>query len=897
MSNSKNLFIAYCEENSNVAEEISQKLKRAGFKFELVSSKRKDNKDLITVIMEQPSKGLLLISDNFLKSEECIRKTLGFITNTSAFNKVQPIIVDGRYPAKKGSGYEAVHTEFDRVSSVIKYMNYWQEKYLELRKEKRSVTHPDEAAFDEKVNQVKTISSEIGEFLRILRTKNFWNYPDFEKNNFELFFKKFGDDALFKSYKAIAANDPKKETVHSEPDLSVKPEKDTLKKAAEKEIVLPVLEEKIADININKVEKISASSLKEESIPVLHDVPAGDLQKTQTTVPGTKRETQPVFSSSATFEQQVEDIVEEIEQEEQLSSQNPQLDFNQEDDNDYETLASSFEDEEEEEDITSDFESLSEIVPEPDTEKTADVFQNNEVTEPSTEDDFNADEKIFEASTLVEKGKIDEAIFQLKEVLKHQPQNNGARYMYSMLLLNYKEDYGKAQKQLKKVVKTDPQNWEAFEHLAKIAELNNDFPLAKKYYEKVATLKPHTFGIYYKLGLITSGFYNDKKKLALKYFKKAIKQDKSNEDAYYRLGLLLSESFEKPKQALKYFKKVLKINPQHKFANYDLALLYNELDSPKSAALFYARACQVNPEIKTPENDIVFHFNANEEEHTSFEEARHSKETAIPSDESENSFKTAPEPAKVIFITGATSGIGKATAEIFAANGYRLILNGRREDRLLSLQNKFERKYETDIKILPFDVRNMEEVKKAIEDLEDDEWSNIDILINNAGLAKGYAPIHEGNIDHWESMIDTNLKGLLYLTRVIAPHMVKRKSGHIINVCSSAGHEVYPNGNVYCATKFAVDALTKSMRLDLYKHNIRVGQVSPGHVEETEFALVRYDDHEKAKIYEDFQPLKSEDVANVIYFMVTAPPHVNIQDVQLMGTQQASNNFIDRSGR
>ncbi len=254
--------------------------------------------------------------------------------------------------------------------------------------------------------------------------------------------------------------------------------------------------------------------------------------------------------------------------------------------------------------------------------------------------------------------------------------------------------------------------------------------------------------------------------------------------------------------------------------------------------------------------------------------------------------------AQVVLITGATSGIGKATAEIFAKNGYRLILTGRREERLEELKHYFSEKYGVTPETLHFDVRDLAAVKAAIENLPE-ALKNVDILINNAGLSRGLAPIHEGDPEHWEEMIDTNLKGLLYLTRVVAPGMVERRSGHIINLASGAGKEVYPSGNVYCATKFAVDALTKSMRLDLFQHNVRVSQVAPGHVEETEFAKVRFDGDEEraAKTYENFQPLKASDVAEVIYFIATRPAHVNIQDVLMFGTQQAGSNFIDRSGR
>jgi len=243
--------------------------------------------------------------------------------------------------------------------------------------------------------------------------------------------------------------------------------------------------------------------------------------------------------------------------------------------------------------------------------------------------------------------------------------------------------------------------------------------------------------------------------------------------------------------------------------------------------------------------------------------------------------------SKIALITGATAGIGEATAFKLAEEGINLIITGRREARLLQLKNKLE---QLNVRVLPrcFDVRDEQAVKGALGSLPE-EWQEIDILVNNAGLAAGMNALHEGDSDDWDRMIDTNVKGLLYVTRAVTPGMVARRRGQIINIGSIAGKEVYPNGNVYCATKHAVDALTKGMRIDLLPYGIRVTQICPGAVE-TEFSLVRFhgDAVRAGKVYEGFENLVANDIAECIHFVVTRPPHVNINDMVVMPTAQAT---------
>jgi 3-hydroxy acid dehydrogenase/malonic semialdehyde reductase len=249
---------------------------------------------------------------------------------------------------------------------------------------------------------------------------------------------------------------------------------------------------------------------------------------------------------------------------------------------------------------------------------------------------------------------------------------------------------------------------------------------------------------------------------------------------------------------------------------------------------------------------------------------------------------------KIVFITGASSGIGAACAHQFAQHGANLLLAARRIEQLENYAQKLRSSFHVKIHAMKLDVRKISEVETALNGLPQ-EWKNISVLVNNAGLARGMEPLHEGRIDDWEEMIDTNVKGLLYISRTVIPGMIERSGGHIINIGSAAGHWVYPKGNVYCATKFAVAALTEGLRMDLLGTPLRVSTIDPGLVE-TEFSVVRFHgDTQRAKTpYTGMTPLNADDIADAVLYSATRPPHVNIQEIILMPTAQAAISLVHR---
>lgn len=773
------LTLAYSSENARAAAILEQQLQTAGYAFQhVVDNKDEGNRSLFERLEGAEGKVVVLISDNFLKSTSCMNGALRFFQNN--VSRVLPVVVEGSAVDDATGAVISVPAHFERVSDIIQYINYWQDRYLDVRRQKRHLEGIDEEGFNSHLKIMRDISSEIGEFLRWLRSAEFVHLTDLQSSNYERFFRFTADEDKIWTFKTPATADRQPPTADRQPPT-----------------------EELPDIDLSDIPGISLlpdepiATEEEEPALTTNESPEADVAPdTEDATPG---ETEMPAAPEITGEAPASDEPEPVGGE-QLA------------------------------------------------------VERSEV--PMTK----------EIGTAVGGDNLE------PETSNPEPVS----------LLRLGAD----------------------------AEFHGDYAAARNAYAQLTQASSDHADAWFRLGALLAEHYPGEEATAAQCFETAIQLAPTDAEAHYQYGVLMAETGD-DEAAGAAFRTALQLQPAHPFVWYDLALLYHRLGDSEEAYTAYQNAVLNNPELKTPQNDVAFEYLRSahtakaaeiiEQEQAALAEMRenlHRLEALLKEREAELQRLTErPVNNQTVFITGATSGIGRATAVKFAQNGFRLLLCARRAERLEELKSQLEAEYGVQVHTFVLDVRDAAAVQQAIDSLPA-EWSDIDILINNAGKAKGFDFIHEGSLEHWDEMIDTNVKGLLYVTRAVSPRMVARRKGFIINIGSTAGKEIYPKGNVYCASKFAVDALTKATRYDLHNHNIRVGQVSPGHVEETEFALVRFDgDAERAKIYNDFKPLTSPDVAEAIYFMATQPPHVNIQDILMLGTQQAGNMLIDRSGR
>ncbi len=883
------LDLAYSQINSDTASDISKELQVIGFDINPIVIDAPDILSPLSILSVSKNPILLLISDNFLTSEKCMHGASKLFNYFNIPKEMQTIVIDG--VDKDGKAHT---TRFDRISDVIRYMNHWQEIYLNLEEKNEN----DELEHSDSIERARDISNSIGDLMSFLRGSPYIRIEEERNQDFETLKSAYGNPkALFVkadknenlSTEAINNLEEANELLTNEDKPEASPNNEVLNPNYDTNLYLQDLEED----DLALLDKIAAQRKMDDK--KLDDHPYGDLIKLDDDIK-TDNPPDKLSDSIKHFDTLFEDSVKEEKHKprEEEIEEDTHITLNGDQPYQDEQVHSI--------ENPHDDTSLEDVFTDKDLDIETGIADLDSLDQTSTdfEDEFVQPQESYETESdpisivhqLLTENKIDECIAYLETALRKYPYNLDLQYQYAQILAKNKGNYLIASNYLENILNNDRRYVPAYYLLAEIAENHKDFLLAKSYYEKVISLEPDYDGVQYRIGKIIKEEFKQQDQLALKYFKRAFKQDPKNIDAKYAYAELLYK-FGDTKKSIKILRNVMKEMPLFSMAPLQLAKIYFEQGDKEKSLSLYEHAIKLNPDLDTDENTNLFYSSI-----------------SLTHTEDKNVFKQYDSDRKrkadlgkrskidkTVLITGATSGIGKATATLFAKEGYRVIITGRRKSRLKELKKYFQRNYDASVQHLTFDVREKDALRKKLGSLEG-AWSQIDILINNAGLALGKDVINKGKLEHWETMIDTNIKGLLFMTRAISPSMVKRKRGHIINVCSTAGKEVYTNGNVYCATKHAVDALTKAMRLDLYTHNIRVGQVSPAMVESTEFAKVRFEGNkEKANIYSDFNPLKSSDVAESIYFMATRPPHINIQDIVLLGTQQANSTNVNRIGR
>lgn len=854
--------LVYCRENADIAEKIAHELGRIGIPFQHLTNRPGDLPGhLYRQIQASDDPVLWLLTDNFLKNEVCMSSSLAMFQTLRRQNRLLTVVADGRTSRDGGKTYESVPTQFDRVVHAIQYMNFWQTAYLDRNAASPEIAAEEKETYEQQLETVRGIANEIGELFSALREAGYYSREQFEADHYALFFRHFGLQEWHEQYRKLAT--------------------------LEEEMAVPPIPEAAHSAPVAETPVFSGPLAPRPAEPEATHVAVAE---------------HPAFNGMDRLLEEIQVAEEtqprpEANESEAIGREHP------------ENAEREFYDQAEYEESRS---VLERLIGEPETTPAAPEAEIRQMAQ--------------DAWFWLEKGYTERGMELFRLAMEQYPEEENLRAEYEKARTQYglKEPETLVEPVPEPPVETaaneHTQEAESYFQMGENALAKGDYLLAKYCWDRVTELQPKYPGIYRRLALLTSEHLTDYRETAAHYLEEALVADPDDADLHYRLAVLLRDHLEQPEQALQHFRDAAVLQPGHARAWLALAQCTLDAGDTAEAETLYRHAVQLDATLQSEELDARFlpavpqpveaapeeipepaigeYFPEPEEETqlSEFESAPALESVQTPAMESEQVRLKTAEPLTVL-ITGATSGIGRATALEFARHGHRVILTGRRGERLDALRQTLHDEFDTEVYALEFDVRDPDAVRQHLETLPE-IWQNIDLLINNAGLAKGLAPIHEGDPDHWDTMIDTNIKGLLYVTRCVAPGMVRRRKGHIINLGSAAGKEVYAKGNVYCATKFAVDALTRAMRLDLHAHNIRVSQVSPGHVEETEFAITRFDGNaEKARIYDDFQPLKASDVAEVIYFIATRPAHVNIQDIWMYGTQQASTTVVDRSGR
>ncbi|MBL7796455.1 MAG: SDR family NAD(P)-dependent oxidoreductase [Saprospiraceae bacterium] len=883
------IHLVYAPENIDLAEQITRDIGRIGIPFRHITVRADEPPGQLSATAEAADGPVLwLLTDNFLKNHACMAGVLDMFRVLNGRNNLLTVVADGRKLLEDGRTFEQVPTRFDRVVHAIQYMNHWQTIYLDRTERLSDVPPEQREQYDRDLEVLRRIANEIGELFSALRDAGYISLPELQADDYARFFSHFHLNDWHSQYRRLAALDHE---APPPPPVAIEHPTPVAQAPVFAGPLVPQYTEPETDLPHPEA---TGSSLLEHLIEP-EQTPAAEPEPISVQTAEAHPENTPETSEQE-IRQTINDAWFWLERGHHERG--------------FELFRVAIEQHPRHEALLAEYQrALDQYgqnqngAPEPTPDPEHTLHQ-----EPSTSQPIN--QPTSQPANQSTSQPINQSTSQPINQPTSQPINQSTSQP-----INQPTSQPINQPTSQPV--NQPAEADSYFAMGENALAKGDYLLAKYCWDRVTDLNPQYPGIYRRLAELTCDFLTDYRETAAYYLDEAIAAEPEAADLHYRLAMLLRDHLDQPAKARQHLGDVVVLDPGHAGAWLALARFSLEAGDAKQAESLYRHAVSLDASLQTADDDALFHNRQEQPAEVPQPEPElpqpestpepSNQPTNQPVNQSTNQPINQPTNQPVnqstgqpltVLITGATSGIGRATAEIFARNGHRLILVGRRAERLDALRRHFADDYRNDaVLTVPFDVRDAAAVADHLENLPE-AWQDIDVLLNNAGLAKGLAPIHEGSLEHWNTMIDTNIKGLLYVTRAVAPGMVRRRRGHIINIGSSAGKEVYPNGNVYCATKFAVEALTRGMRMDLYTHGIRVSQVSPGHVEETEFALTRFDgDAERAQIYKDFQPLKASDVAEAIYFAVTRPPHVNVQDIWLFPAQQAASTMIDRSGR
>lgn len=844
----KQVHLLYAPEQETLAQTIQNEVRSSYVRWHQNSTAEQLEEVLANAGTRANHLILVLVSDNFLKSADCMKRLMLF-TQEENVATLLPVLVDGRRLDVAGQ-VEDYATNIATIQDTIFYRDFWYDEWIRLRKLGNSATEEELRELEHTKNFAKKMQPMMNTILRHLNNARPQTLAFLQADDYEYLFSKLGllelntAERRYSLTEAVAQDD---EEATAE-EITADAEAEQLFEALSTR--LPAAEQVVV-------------SLPEDVQPLAFDLGALPAEEEQ-------KEEAPT-----------EEIAEEIaETPVVISALSTVLDsYRHDDDHTTETSQADLD------------QHLRQVEEQAETKVETNAFLTNSLATITHNDShdfllggetnvfFDIPEEAF--TKFFDKAK-EEKTEVVAEVVAERSAELEAVANHALIF---------EQHNINQVNDLD-----TLFILADTETEESDFDNAATCFERILELDHDNGRALLGLARLYARYLN-RPSDADKTYRKALICNDENANIHYEYAIFLQDAMPTQRRHVaQILHDAIEINPYFEEAYIALAKTYIVANQNTAAKAAYLQACLLNAALHN--GGIEKQLNIVRPQippvvEAIIQEAPIEEEAPVLAAIAVEEIEPNPNADKVVLVTGATSGIGKAIAEKFIAEGYRVIINGRRTERLVALRATFDEKTQNQICCLPFDVRNQADIEAALFSLPE-EFKNIYILINNAGLAKGSSPIQEGNWSDWETMIDTNIKGLLAMTRQIAPLMVAKQHGHIINIGSAAGKDAYPNGNVYCATKAAVDMLTRAMRLDLFKHEIRVSAVHPGMVE-TEFAQVRYEDEERAKqLYEGITPLTAEDVAETVLFVASRPPHVNIQDVLMYCQQQAHTTTVNR---